>query len=300
MNIGTGSPAVTASIGFTTGNVDNNKLSVTNITTPAVSTTGTMVNNLVNSNVAGPIADLTSASDGNRVVYSFTPPIPNTPTNLSFIGVNAGGMTLNWIDNSSSELGFLIYRSDDNGTTYNLVGTTVLNTNSFNATGLNSNILYYWKVYAHSEGGFSSSLDGQQITNSASFPSGTKTIGATGNYTTLQSVFNDINAQGLTGGVVLELQPDYNPLGETYPIIVGKLTGSSESNAVNLRPAAGVTGINFNSNASQTFNLDQTDYLIIDGRPGGTGITNEIIISNTSTAGNSIKFINDASNNIIK
>lgn len=488
MNIGTGSPTVTASIGFTTGNTNNKLLSVTNITSPVVTTlTSSVINNLVNSSTAGPISGLNSSSDGNRVVYVFTPPsiIPNAPTNLSFTSVNNSGMTLNWVDNAINESGYLIQRSTDGGTTYTNLASLDANTISYNATGLNPGTTYFWKVYAVTEGTASTSLDGSQATtisppnpptnltftavnnigmtlnwvdNSsdevnfhiykstnggssydslASVPanttsyvanglnpgteyfwriyaaagsvlsaplqgsqsttsiapnpptnltftnvragsmtlnwvdnssdeinfkiqkstdrgstyfdlallpantvtynatdlslltkyfwrvyavgagnllstalqdsqstvagtlSGLKTIGETGNFFTIQEAFDAINTDGLAGHVILELQPDYNPVFDFAVNCYGNTSGSSSSATVILRPAVGVMGLVFTSSLIN-FNFNGTKYLTIDGRPGGIGTAQEITISNTSTTGNAVRFINDASNNTIK
>jgi len=95
--------------------------------------------------------------------FSFTPPVPNAPTALTFTSVTATGMTLNWTDNASNERGFIIYRSTDNvNFTYmSQVGASV--TTSAQA-GLSYNTTYYWKVQAISEGGASSALSGNQVT----------------------------------------------------------------------------------------------------------------------------------------
>jgi hypothetical protein len=300
MNIGAGSATVTSSIGFTIANADNSKLSVSSITSPAVITTGTMINNLVNSNVPGPIAGLNSSNQGERVIYTFTPQAPPSPTNLSITNVTPGSMTLNWTP-AAPIVSQAIYISTDNVEFDYLTSVSSL-ANSYNAEGLNPSTTYYWRIYSVSEGTLSSPLEGSQITNPGSYAGGTKTIGTMGDYTNLQSIFNDINALGLTGAVTIELLADYNPAVETYPINVGFLTGSSETNPVILRPAAGVTNKTFASVEIQTFNLNGTKYFTIDGRPGGVidGSGNEITISNTNTSGNSVRFINGASNNTLK
>lgn len=169
MNIGAGSGTVTASIGFKTLQANNNVLSVTNITSPAVTTTAASVNNnLVNSSTVGPIAGLNSSIDGNRVIYSFTPPagVPAAPTNLSFTSVNNTGMTLNWVDVASNESGYFIERSTNADTGYSRIGTFPANSTSYTATGLTPAVTYYWKVYAFTEANFSTSLNGLQTTTS--------------------------------------------------------------------------------------------------------------------------------------
>jgi len=100
--------------------------------------------------------------------------------------------------------------------------------------------------------------------------------------------------------LILEIQSDYNPVGESYPISPGILNGSSVINKVTLRPALGVSNIVLESNNTQTIDLNSTKYFTIDGRPGGSGNSQEIIISNSNPNANAIRFINESSYNEIK
>jgi len=105
-----------------------------------------------------------SAKPASGQTYSFTPPVPSAPTNLTFSAIATTSMTLNWTDNSGTvEKGFVIYRSTD-GITYNFVSQTAANAVSSAQSGLTANTIYYWKVYAVSEGGLSTALSGSQIT----------------------------------------------------------------------------------------------------------------------------------------
>jgi uncharacterized repeat protein (TIGR01451 family) len=129
---------------------------------PAPSFSGasaTPVNNLY---VAGPITVLTSAADGSRRTFLLTPPSVNAPGGpLTFTGVSATGMTLNWTD-SSNEIGYLIYNSTD-GVNFAFVGTAAQNATSFVASGLVGSTNYTWRVLAISEGA-TNALSGSQLT----------------------------------------------------------------------------------------------------------------------------------------
>lgn len=87
--------------------------------------------------------------------YAFTPPVPANPSNLSFTNTTSSSTTVNWSDNSSNEVGFVIYRSNDNGSTYEFVTQVPAGSNSYNQTGLFSSTTYHWKVYSVSEGALS-------------------------------------------------------------------------------------------------------------------------------------------------
>ena len=95
--------------------------------------------------------------------YTFTPPIPAAPGNLSFTAVGNLNMTLNWTDLSANELGFVIYRSVD-GTNYSFVSQLPAGTTSSVQSGLTTGTTYYWRVYALTEGGLSTPLSGTQAT----------------------------------------------------------------------------------------------------------------------------------------
>ena len=100
--------------------------------------------------------------------YTFTPNIPNNPSNLTFppVSVTSSSMTLNWNDNANNEIGYAIYNSLD-GTNYTYVTQLAANSTSYPAAGLSPGTTYYWKIYAVTEGGMSASLNGSQATTAA-------------------------------------------------------------------------------------------------------------------------------------
>ena len=122
------------------------------------------VNNLGNGVSSTAEASITAKPASGRV-YAFAPPIPVVPASLIFSSVNNISMTLNWSDLSSNERGFLIYQSTDN-VTYTFATQTAANATTSIQTGLSPATLYYWKIYAVSEGGFSTTaLSGSKITS---------------------------------------------------------------------------------------------------------------------------------------
>ena len=92
-------------------------------------------------------------SEGRPPVLGSTSSLVNTtlaaPTSLTLTAPTTNGMTLNWVDNSSSETGYEIYNSLD-GITYTKVATTAPNIITYDASVLNLNpgVTYYWKVDA--------------------------------------------------------------------------------------------------------------------------------------------------------
>lgn len=124
-----------------------------------------------------PMSSLNSSSQGQRRVYRFSPPLPSAPTDLSFTAVTPVGMTLNWSD-SANELAYAVLRSTD-GTTFSQVASLPANTTSFPVSGLQPATSYSWRVFAVSEGAFSTALAGTQATATAGADS---CAGAGGNW----------------------------------------------------------------------------------------------------------------------
>lgn len=178
MQVAIGSSLVSASIGMTYLNINNSLIYVTSISSPDVlRTSAGFVTNLVNTSTAGNIAGLNSYTNGSRVKYTFTPVTPTAdPTNLTFTAITSNSMTLNWNDNASNERGYVIYRSDDGGLTYNFVTQTVANATSSVQSALVPGTLYHWKVYAVTEGALSNSLGGSQSTDSCIGAPATNTL----------------------------------------------------------------------------------------------------------------------------
>ena len=252
------------------------------------------------------LINLNGASDGSRRIFSYTPPVPAAATNLTFTNVGLTTTTLNWTDNSSNEVGFLIERSTDGGTTYSTVTTTAANTTTYAATGLQAAQNYFWRVTPISEGALGTALVNNQTTSSCpSFAANIDINGAaavTGtSYPTLTAAIADLKACSISQATTLRLTSGYTPASETYPITLSSITGASSTNTITIVEASGVSGkIITSSNTTATIDINGGNYWIIDGRSGGTGTTKDLQVINTSTSGSAIRIINEGSNNTVK
>jgi hypothetical protein len=137
--------------------------------------------NGVQSGVATNFASITTATDSvsytvsnntqsNAITagkaYLFTPQTATAPSGLNFTGTSGIATTLNWTDNSTNELGFVIYRSTD-GVNFSFVAQTPADTTSFADNGLSPGTQYFYQVSAVTEGALSSAAANNVTTNAA-------------------------------------------------------------------------------------------------------------------------------------
>lgn len=108
----------------------------------------------------------------------------------------------------------------------------------------------------------------------------------------------------MTQSYLIEILSAYDQSSETIPISLTAKDGASASNTITIRPASGNTGEVISGNStSGILVLNDADFVIIDGRPGGFGNTPDFKIENLATTGTNSSTIwlqNGASNNVIK
>lgn len=83
---------------------------------------------------------------------------PGTPTNLVATTIDHDGIALTWTNADAAETGIEVYRSEDD-VTYSLIHTTAAAVESYNATGLDADTLYYFRVRAVNASGNSEFSD---------------------------------------------------------------------------------------------------------------------------------------------
>lgn len=107
------------------------------------------------SDIANPPAALDEIS-----VTSVAPLLPdNAPINFSATAITLNSMTINWVDNSTNETSFRVYRSTDN-INFTQIGTNINSTSStttgtiYNSpqTGLTPGTTYYFRIVSVLEG----------------------------------------------------------------------------------------------------------------------------------------------------
>ncbi|MFY7883667.1 MAG: BNR-repeat neuraminidase N-terminal domain-containing protein, partial [Dolichospermum sp.] len=137
---------------------------------------------------------------------------------------------------------------------------------------------------------FSSITNGQVTVTGAD-----ATTNAGSPYGTLAAAFTSINGQSQTGNTItITITSDVTD-NNTATLNAGAWT------SLTITTSGGGTKTLQGSTTTAIIDLNGADNVIIDGRPGGVGV-NELNITNTSTAtgGSAIRFINDASTNIVR
>ncbi|MDX6692429.1 MAG: trimeric autotransporter adhesin [Blastocatellia bacterium] len=240
-----------------------------------------------------------AAVPATNTQITFTPPVttPAAPTSLTFPTVGASFATLNWVDNANNETNYNVLISTDGGVTYQTFGAIFpANTTGITVTGLSASTTYFFRVLATTEAVSSTPLNGSVTTGAP--VSGTKTIGAGGDYPTLTLAINDVNAGVGSGGVTFNITAS-TTFAETTPCITG---GSAATPVVFQKSGAGANPIVTPAGSTSTvdygiciFGGDNITFDGIDVAPAGVSTAVEFgyIIVNGSVT-------NGAQNNIIK
>lgn len=127
----------------------------------------------------------------------------------------------------------------------------------------------------------------------------TWSIGAAETYTSIANAWAAFPSP-ISDDYVLEIRSDYTQ--ESLPITLTAVNGASASYTITNRPQTGVAGLSLLATTeSQVFYFNGVDYVIIDGRPGGSG-SGDFTLENSSTANDDyvIQYINDATYNTVK
>ncbi len=140
-----------------------------------------------------PQYNLTTAPTSNSKI-KFSPPCAAAPTSLNFTAVGNINMTLNWTDNATNEVCYVVYQSTD-GINYSFAGQYPPNTTTASFGSLYGTT-YWWKVYAVTEGCLSVPLVGSQATlpagNFVSVVTGNWNVGSTWNAGTVPTLGDNV------------------------------------------------------------------------------------------------------------
>ena len=130
----------------------------------------------------------------------------------------------------------------------------------------------------------------------------TVTVGTSGvDYLTLKEAFDDINAGGIKGVIILQIIDNTSETATAMLNASG--AGAASYTSILIYPTGSGYTIGGSVNGP-LIDLNGADNVTIDGRVNATGSAKDLTITNTSTSNTSgtstIRFVNDATNNTIK
>ncbi len=111
---------------------------------------------------------------------------------------------------------------------------------------------------------------------------GTYNVGVGQTFTSITAAVAALNADYMTCPVTLVLTDASYGASETFPIVLGNVAGSSATNTITIKPAAGVTPTISGSSTSGIFVLYGTQYLTINGSNSG-GTDKSLTFTQTNT-----------------
>ena len=233
-------------------------------------------------------------------------PLPTATTNAA-TSVTSSGATLNGsinTNNNSTTVTFEYGLTTGYGTSVTADQSPVRGSTATSVskaiTGLTGSTTYHYRVVGSNAGGTTNG-DDQTFTTLPPVEV-TATSGTVGpnNYASLKAAFDKINDGTHKGAITIKINASTT---ETVSAVLNASNSPSNYTSVNIYPT--VTGLSISGNlAAPLIDLNGADNVTIDGRVNATGSAKDLIITNTSTsstAGTStIRFINDASTNIVK
>ncbi len=126
---------------------------------------------------------------------------------------------------------------------------------------------------------------------------GTYTVGSGGNYATLTAAVTALNTLGLAGNTTFEI---LNSITEPGAVAINQWQECGAGGyTLKIKPAAGASPVISGSVTTALISLNGVKNVTIDGSNNGT-TSKDLTISNTSTSGATVRFINGASNNTVK
>ncbi len=258
----------------------------------------------------------------------------NQASSITFPSAGTGQISGSFTAASGGADGYLVVRYPNGGSPSNPSNLTVYTAGtalgagtvvyagaatSFTATGLSISTSYDFYVYSYNAtscvGGplynTTTPLIGTKSTNgcptfSATVqidPSLTRTDGSI--YNNLTDALNDISGCPVTQATIFQLNSGYVSSTESFPLVLGAVSGMSATNTVTIRPATGATNLSITGSkvGNGIININAGTYWRLDGRAGGTGTSQNLTVENTDNtlAGSTaITFINGAQNNIVR
>ncbi|MFA9212876.1 MAG: T9SS type A sorting domain-containing protein [Candidatus Methylacidiphilales bacterium] len=236
-----------------------------------------------------------NAKPATGQIFRFANNAISAPTNLFINLITINSMRLNWVDGVSNESGYVVFRSTDN-INFSFVELIAPNSTNYILTNLPSGTTFFYRVFALNEGRLSTALTGFATTLIGTLGG---TLNVPGNYSTITAALNAIRSSGMASAITIQLNTTYNSSLETYPIDISNI-GTSSTRILTIRPASNVTNLTISAPSNTSaFLIANSNFIILDGRPGGIG-TNRVLDITCTSGKNTILFDGDCSNDTIR
>lgn len=150
----------------------------------------------------------------------------NAPSNLIFTQTTTSSILLTWVDNSNNELGFVVYKSINSGSTWNQIDSVVTNVTFSIDTNIVTGSTYWYRVNAYND------CTSSEYSNVYSGTIGDLIISSS-----VSESFSNINTTLHFGSLSPQI-PNTDPLGISQGFLTGELiqmilpTSSMDSSSV--------------------------------------------------------------------
>ncbi|MDB6025946.1 MAG: putative Ig domain protein [Verrucomicrobiales bacterium] len=207
------------------------------------------------------------------------------PSGLTATASNDDVINLAWVDNSSNEDGFKIYRSTD-GTTFAAIKTVGIGVRTYSNTGLTGNRKYWYRVYSYNTAGNSSASNTASDTTAPQPPSAlTATAGSGDLWNTINLAWTD-NANSEVGFKIERATAAAGPFTQIATNAASDITYTSTGLAVNTTYYFRVRTYNANGNSlySNTASSPTGNAPPVLGAIGGKTVLAGTTLAFTATA----------------
>lgn len=230
--------------------------------------------------------------------YTFQPDTikPSVPSSLHFTNVEAGCLTANLTENSNNESLIALERADI-ATNYR-IQTMYFTDSSMGSTQyifpqITLQPLWKYSYRAYVSNGF---LNSDTLYNSVVTlaPQINGVVKVPGDYPSITALLSDAFCKHLGPNLIIELQKNYSFASETLPLSFRPGLQTRLIESIVIRPAADANIIWSDSIRGPLFYVDSVKHVFLDGRPGGTGTSQNLTLFQRNTLGSVIQYTNMA------